>query len=209
MFLSRSTDPDERSRRRRRLMVAMGTAVGVLLATDLSFAASNWTVGLAGGSSGEAASGTVSNLVITAKAAPTNLLYPGSQGDVLVTITNPNNYPVTITALQFPTNLTGAAGYTDSALTAASVGCTALTSGVTWTYSTATAGASHTLGTPLVIGANGNADNPLTVTLTNYATMANTSPAACEGLYFSMPSLAGVTASAGGSPVTATPATST
>lgn len=211
MSIRSNPDPDERQRRRRRLMVALGTAVGVLIATDLSFAASNWTIGLAPGSSGEAASGSVSNLVITATAspAPGNLLYPGSQGDVVLTISNPNKYPVTITALQFPSSATGAAAYSSSDLNPANAValCTSLTSGVTWTYSTVTGGASQTLATPLVVAPSGATNNPLTVTLTNYASMASSSPSACENSYFSMPSLAGVTATAGGATVTTSPTT--
>jgi hypothetical protein len=210
MPLLRSADPDESRRRRSKVVVILAAACGFLMATDLAFA-SNWTVGLNGGSSAEAQSGTVSNLTIAAVAtpSPTNLLYPGSNGDVVLTITNPNNYPVTVSAIQFPSNLTGAAGYSNSNLSLASAValCDAATSGVTWTYSTVTAGASRTLATPIVVGASGNANNPLTVTLTNWATMASTSPAACEGVYFSMPSLNGVSASAGGATVTTTPAT--
>ena len=52
-----------------------------------------------------------------ASPAATNLLYPGGNGDVVVTISNPNPYPVTITAVQLPTNTTYATGYTTSALT--------------------------------------------------------------------------------------------
>lgn len=196
--------------RRQKVVVMLAAACGFLMATDIAFA-SSWTVGLNSGSSGEAASGSVSNLTITAVASPgpTNLLYPGTAGDVVLTITNPNNYPVTITALQYPSNITGAAGYSSSSLSAASAEalCNAALSGVTWTDSTATVGASQTLSTPLVVGASGNANNPLTVTLTDYATMASTSPAACESSYFSMPSLDSVTASAGGSPVTTSPTT--
>ena len=46
-----------------------------------------------------------------------NVLYPGGSGDVVLTISNPNPYPVTVTAVNLPTNTTYATGYTTSALT--------------------------------------------------------------------------------------------
>ena len=42
--------------------------------------------------------------------------HKSGSGDVVVTISNPNPYPVTITAVQLPTNATYATGYTTSAL---------------------------------------------------------------------------------------------
>ena len=195
---------------RPRSVVGLAVACGFLLSAGVA-EASSWTIGISGTTGGEAVSGTLNNLTIAAVAtpAPTNVLYPGSDGDVVLTITNSNNYPVTISALQFPSNLTGATGYTNSNLSTANTNCTALLSGVTWVYSTLTAGASHTLTTPLVVGASGNANNPLTVTLTNFATMSSSSPIGCASTYFSMPVLNGVTASAGGTPVTTSPATDT
>ena len=130
-------------------------------------AASNWLAGLNAGSSGEAQSGSVSNLTISATASPaaSNLLFPGGNGDVVVTITNPNPFPVTLTGVNLPTSTTYANGYTTSALTTQQTGCIATTpSYVIWNYSSATNGSSHALTSALVIGASGNANNPLTVT---------------------------------------------
>jgi hypothetical protein len=157
-----------------------------------------------------AQSGTVSNLTITAVSTPSpaNVLYPGGVGDVVLTISNPNAFPVTVTAVNLPTSATYATGYTTSALTTTQTGCLAATpSGVTWSYATGTSGSSHSLTTALVVGASGNPNNPLTVTLTNDASMATTAPAACENTFFSMPSLTGVTATGGSGTVTTSPAT--
>ena len=181
-------------------MKIVSAVIGVLLAGVGAYAATNWVVGLNAGSSGEGQSATISNLTITAVASPaaTNLLYPGGSGDVVVTIANPNPYPVTITAVQLPTNTTYATGYTTSALTTTQTGCLAATpSAVTWNFSTATSGSSHTLTTPLTVGASGQANNPLAVTLTNDASMGSTAPAACATTYFSLPSFTGVTATGG------------
>lgn len=180
------------------------------LAGGAAYGATNWIVGLASNSSAEGQSATVQNLTITSVAtpAPTNQLYPGGVGDVVVTISNPNPYPVTLTGVNLPTNTTYASGYTTSALTTTQTGCLSTTpSYVIWNYSTSTSGSAHTLTTPLVIGPSGNANNPLTVTLTNDASMTASAPAACENTYFSMPSLTGIVASGGAGTVTATPAT--
>jgi hypothetical protein len=135
-------------------------------------------------------------------------MYPGGTGDVVVSISNPNPFPVTITALQLPTNTTYATGYTTSALTATQTGCLASTpSDVVWNFSTATSGSSHTLTTPITVAANGQANNPLAVTLTNDASMTAAAPAACANTYFSMPSLTGITASGGAATATSSPAT--
>jgi hypothetical protein len=183
---------------------------GALLAATCVYAATNWAIGLGAGSSGEAQSGTVANLTITAVASPaaTNLLYPGGAGDVVVSISNPNAYPVTITAMQLPTNTTYATGYTTSALSVTQAGCLASTpSTVIWNFSTGSSGSSHTLTTPLTVGASGQANNPLVVTLTNDASMGSTAPAACESTFFSMPSFTGITATGGAATSTTSPAT--
>jgi hypothetical protein len=187
-----------------------GIVLGVVIAAAASYGATNWVVGLNGGSSGEGQSATISNLTITAVASPspTNLLYPGGTGDVVVTISNPNPYPVTITAVQLPANTSYADGYTTSALSVQQAGCIASTpSGVTWNYATGSSGTSHTLTSPLTVAASGQADNPLTVTFTSDASMALTAPAACVNTYFSMPALTGVTATGGAATATTSPAT--
>ena len=187
----------------------VAAVLGAALAGTAAYATSNWVVGLGSSSSGEAESGGVSNLTITAVASPspTNLLYPGGDGDVVVTISNPNPYPVTITAVQLPTDTTYADGYSDPGLSTTETSCSSSTpSDVIWNFSTATSGSSHTLSTPLTVAASGQAGNPLAVTFSNDASMTTDAPAACEDTYFSMPSLTGVTAVAGGT-ATASPAT--
>lgn len=196
-----------KARRRRRIVSAI---VGTSLAATGAWAATTWVVGVSAGSSGEGQSATIANLTITAVAAPaaTNLLYPGGTGDVVVTISNPNPYPVTITALQLPTNTTYASGFTTSALTTPQTGCLAATpSGVTWNFATGTSGTTHTLTSALTVAAAGQANNPLTVTFTNDASMATTTPLACAATFFSMPSLIGVTATGGAATATTSPAT--
>lgn len=198
----------QRRRRWSRGTKAMAAALGMVLAGAGAFAASNWVVGLSGGSSGEGQSASIQNLTITAVASPSasNLLYPGGTGDVVVTISNPNPYPVTITDVQLPANTSYADGFTTSALNVSQTGCTSSTpSGVTWNYSTSS-GSSHSI-TPITVAAYGKTGNPLTVTFTNDAAMASTAPLACANTYFSMPAFTGITATGGAATATSSPAT--
>jgi hypothetical protein len=193
------------------LAKGVSITLGMVLAGVAAYAATNWIVGLSSNSSGEAQSAIISNVTIRAVASPAadNLLSPGGTGDVVVTIANANPYPVTITAMQLPTSTTYATGYTTNALTTTQAGCVASTpSDVTWSFATTTSGSSHTLTTALTVAANGKANNPLTVTLTNDASMGLSAPLACADTYFSMPSLTGITATGGGSgTATTSPAT--
>lgn len=178
--------------------------VGSLVAVALGAgAATLWVVALNGGSSGQGQSTTPVGITITAvnTPSPTNLLYPGGSGDIVATITNTNVGPVTITALTVPANTVFAAGYTNSTLVTTNASCTAITSTVTYAFSSA--GGSHTLTTPLTVAGN----STLTVTLTNDAVMGLTAPAACEGTFFSLPSFTGVTATEGAASATTSPAT--
>ncbi len=179
--------------------------VGMALVGGGAYAATNWVVGLNSGSSAEGQSATIANLTITAVASPSasNLLFPGGNGDVVATITNPNAYPVTITGVDLPTNTTYAGGFTTSALSVAQSGCTSGTSDVLWNWSSTTSGSAHTFTTPLTVAASGS----LTVTFTNDASMTLASPAACAATFFSMPSLTGVIATGGAATATPSPAT--
>ena len=104
-----------------------------------------------------------------------------------------------IVYMQLNTSTTYAPGYSNSTLTTA----TACTGSVTWRFATTTSGTSHALTTPLIVDAN----STLTVTLTNDITMATTAPVTCTSNYFKMPSLTGVTATAGAGTPTVSPAT--
>jgi hypothetical protein len=189
---------------RGRFARAAAVAVGVVVAGTGAYAATNWVVGLDSNSSGEGQSAAIANLTITAVASPvaTNLMYPGSNGDVVATITNPNPYPVTVTGVDLPTNATYASGFTTSALSTAQTGCSNTTSDVIWNWSGAT-NSPHTFTNALVVAASGS----LTVTFTNDASMTSAAPAACANTYFQMPSLTGVIATAGGGTATSSPTT--
>jgi hypothetical protein len=200
----------ETPRDRRRLRRTAAALAGILSVAAVTYAATNWVVGLAGGSSGQAQSATVTNVSITAVSSPSvgNILFPGANGDVVVTIANPNPYLVTITDVQLPTNTTYASGFSDNALTTPLAGCSAATpSDVTWNFATGVSGSSHPLTSALTVAANGQPNNPLTVTFTSDATMTAGAPSACANAFFSMPSLTGITATGGAAAATASPAT--
>jgi hypothetical protein len=187
----------------------IAASLGVTMAGAGVYAATNWVVGVASASAGQARSASNANLIISATASPVagSLLYPGATGDVVVTIANPNPYPVTITAVQLPPDTTDATGYTTSALTTSEPGCLASTpSTVTWNFATSVSGSSHALTTPLTVGASGAPNNPLAVTLTNDATMGASAPLACANASLSMPSFAGITATGGSAVSTTSPA---
>ena len=178
---------------------------GMALVGGAAYGVTNWVVGLSAGSSGEGQAASVSNISIAAVASPAapNQIFPGGVGDVVAIITNPNNFPVTLTAVNLPTNVTYAGGFTTSSLATAQTGCSTSTSDVLWNFATGTSGSAHTLTTALVIAANGT----LTVTLTNDASMTTSAPAACENTYFSMPALTGGAATGGAATPTSSPTT--
>lgn len=187
----------------------ISAALGMVLVGAGAYAVTNWVVGLNGGSSGEAQSASVQNLTFAAVASPaaTNLLSPGGTGDVVLTISNPNPFPVTVTGVNLPTNITYAGGFTTSGLGTAQTGCSSATSLVSWAFASGASGSAHTLTAALTVGPSGNANNPLTVTLTSDASMALTAPSACQATFFSMPSLTGIAATGGAATVTSTPVT--
>jgi len=181
-----------------------GAAVaGMALTALIAYGATNWIIGLNSGSSGEAQSGAVSNLTVAAVSTPppNEQMYPGGSSDVMVLVTNPNAFPVTITGFNLPANTSYAGGFSNIGLTTPQSGCTTSTSYVYWSFATGSSGSSHTLTTPVVVGANAT----LTMELDGDATMTTSSPAACENTYFQMPSLTGVAASAGGGTATTSP----
>ena len=202
-----------RTRKISRSVKVVAVVATPVLLTGVAVAASNWAVSLSTDSSASGQSATIQNVTITATSSPAagSLLYPGGTGDAVAVISNPNPFPVTITAVQLPANTTYAAGYTDNAFNTANSGCTATTpsSGVTWSFANGSSGSTHSLTAALTVAAASNqTPGTLDVTLTNAAAMASTAPLACANTYFKMPALVGVTATGGAATATTSPATS-
>jgi len=193
---------------KKRITRLLAVTAGAVLAGTAAYAVTNWAVSLGSGSNGLGKGAAVTNITITAVSSPspTNLLYPHGRGDVVLKITNPNHFPVTITKVQLPTTSTYATGYSTSGLTTAVSTCGATSTGsdVYWNHATATTASTHTLASPITVAAAGTAHDPLTVTLTKDAFMGTSASTTCEAKYFKMPAFKGVTAYGGGG---GTPAT--
>jgi hypothetical protein len=99
---------------------------------------------------------------VDASGATTAQLYPGVSGDVVITIHNPNPYPVRVTAIDGSGAITSDQG----------AACDAST-GVTFTDQTGT----------WDVAASGNQQ----VTLTGAVSMDNTSDTTCQGALFTIP----------------------
>lgn len=133
---------------------------GAMLAGSIAFAA--WTATGAGSGYAKASSAQALTTV-DVSASTTATLYPGATGDVLLRISNPNPYAVTVTDV-------AGSGAIDSDTTAA---CDAST-GVTFTDQT---------GLTLNVPASGAA----TFTLSGSVAMANSSHTSCQGAVFTIP----------------------
>jgi len=142
--------------------VALLAVPAVLVAVGIAIGAWNAT----GSGTGYAKAGTSSSLTLgDASGSTVADLYPGATGNVKITVTNPNSFPVLITTV----SQTGSASITSDKGAA----CNAST-GVTFTTQS---------GLSLALGAG--ATN--TFTLTGAVAMSNASANACQGAVFSIP----------------------
>lgn len=93
--------------------VIVFAVVGAALSSGVAYAA--WTSSGAGSATTKA--GTAQAPVVTGGAVTTGLLYPNSTGDAVVTVANPNPYPVKVVsvALVPGSTLTCALGFTTKA----------------------------------------------------------------------------------------------
>ena len=146
----------------RRKLVGIVVAVAALATAGLVSAA--WLA--SGSGSGYAKAGTASPLTtVDVSASTTATLYPGVSGDVTLRVSNPNPYPVQVTAVS-----AGAGSVTPDAAHAA--GCT--TTGVTFNNQTG-------------LNINVPASGATTATLSGAASMSNASSNGCQGATFTIP----------------------
>jgi hypothetical protein len=140
--------------------VAVLTILASLTVVGLVYAA--WTTN--GTGSAYAKAGTAQALTTVDVSASTSAtLYPGVTGDVLIKLSNPNPYQVTVTAVTGSGSITPDAGHS---------GCT--TTGVSFTDQSSLS---------LVVPASG----VLQTTLSGAASMSNASLNACQGATFTIP----------------------
>jgi hypothetical protein len=146
--------------------LAVVTTVAALAVVGLVYAA--WTTN--GSGSGYAKAGTAQALsTVDVSASTSATLYPGGPaGDVLIRISNPNTYPVTVTAVSGSGSITPDGGHS---------GCSP--SGVTFTNQTGLS-----ISVPAKVGAtNGETQT----TLSGAASMSSASVDACQGAVFAIP----------------------
>ena len=146
--------------------VACLAALGAI--TGFVYAA--WTTN--GDGSAYSKAGTASALsTVDVSASTTASLYPGVSGNVLIKVSNPNQYPVTVTGVSL--NGTNASIQAD----AGHSGCT--TTGVSFTDQT---------GLSISVPAkSGGVDGVAQATLNGAAAMSNASLNACQGATFTIP----------------------
>ncbi len=139
-----------------------GVALALFLLAGVVFAA--WVV--TGTGTGSARARQAQALTTTdASASTTAQLYPGGSGDVMVTINNPNPFPVTVSSI----------AKTAAAITSDKGALCDASTGVTFTDQNPTTGN--------VVPKNGE----LTMTLSNAVSMSNASANECQGAVFSIP----------------------
>lgn len=170
--------------------VGLATMSALVLASGVAYAFWSTT----GSGTGAAASGSSLGLTLTAGTVSTNVLYPTATGDVVVVISNPNPFAVSVDSLTLPT--TAATAYTNAGLTTLNAACNTGGTGVTWNYT------SKSLTGVIVAKKTGGVDGTLTLTLTNGAAMSNASDNSCQSSFFKMPNvLTAPGSSSAGTPV--------
>ena len=138
----------------RRLASACLGTTALLLAGGVAYAA--WSA--LGAGTGTAASGIPQALGVSATVA--GLLHPGSAADALVTVSNPNSAPVTVTSLALAGSVTAGAGCTTPGVTVSLPGSTSL-----------------------VVPAGGSAS----LSVANAVSMTTASSSDCQGATFPIP----------------------
>jgi hypothetical protein len=171
-----------------RLALRAVVVSGCLFVAGSAFAASEWAIGSVVGGA-RAARLSVS---VEGADAPHDRLYPGGRADVSLMIRNPNPYPIEITGIALPSSATFAQGFSAPSLLVRRSGCGTIDSRVVWQYALAARVSQHRLARPLVVAPQ----SERTVVLVDAASMARSAPAMCEGAFFAMPSLKGVTVAA-------------
>ncbi|MEJ2861692.1 hypothetical protein [Actinomycetospora flava] len=144
-----------------------GVVVAVLLGAGLASAA--WLS--SGGGTGTARGGQAlapTTTAVAGTAITANLLYPGTSGDVKVTVNNPNVYPVTVSSVTANGTVTAAGG----------------------TGACTTTGVSLATATP---GTAIPANSAATLTLANAASMTSASENGCQNATFTIPVTVAIT----------------
>jgi hypothetical protein len=152
----------------RRTLLALGATGSVLIISAIVFAA--WLTPGSGSASAKAGSSQALS-TLDASASTGATLYPGSDGDVTVKISNPNPFPVRVTSVALDGD--------NSDINADGSHASCSPTGVSFTDQTGL-----TIDVPAKTGGtNGSA----TGTLTGAAHMSNVSANGCQGATFTIP----------------------
>jgi hypothetical protein len=146
---------------RRTLVTATAGTALVAVVGGVAYAA--WNVSTAPGGTSEAQAATAVQLTVTAGTSVGDI-YPSASatGSVYLKLTNPNSFPVTLTAATFGSPTTAAAGCPGSNVTVANQ-------------------------TGLSISVPANTTTAAPYTISSIVTMATTAPNACQGVVFTIP----------------------
>lgn len=150
--------------------IAIATSGALILGAGVAYAAWNTT----GTGTGAAASGAVQALTLTSGTVSGNLLFPNGNGDVVIVVSNPNPFNVSVDQLTLPVT---------AATAVSNAPCNTGGTGVTWAYTT------KSLSGVIVAKKVGATNGTLTLTLTNGAAMSNASDTSCQSTTFTMPNV--------------------
>jgi hypothetical protein len=147
-------------RRNKRTFALAAVPVCAAVAAGIGIAA--WSVGGSGNGSAKATS--ASSLTLADASAFTSAsLYPGATGDLKLRVTNPNSFPVRVTAVSGNGTITSDKGAACDAATGVSL--------------------ANQSGLALDVGAGATA----TLTVPNAVSMSNASDNSCQGAVFTVP----------------------
>lgn len=150
------------SRSLRRLTVALGVAVALVLGIGVGSAYAFYKS--TGAGNGHAATGTLQPVTVTAvTGTPGTPLYPGGTGDVIVKVTNPNSFAVTLVSVTGNGTITAVGG----------IG-TCTTTGVTFTDQSS-------------LSDSVAASTTTQIDFSAAASMSSSSQTGCQGATFSIP----------------------
>ncbi len=170
----------------KKIVVALSVVIPSIFATSIAFAA--WTANGTGSAGAQAKS---AQSVAVAAGTTSAQLAPGSSGDLVLVVTNPNSYPVSITQI--------ASGAVASITSTGGASCSGTATGLSFAT-----GFPKTV-SQVIAGSGGT----FTYTITNAVAMSNSSDPSCAGVTFTIPVSVTGSSAAGSTPTSPTNATIT
>lgn len=166
-----------------RYKIGAGIATGATV-LGMGVAYAQWTASGTGVGTAKAGSAQGVTAATATYSVTTGLLYPGGAGDLLVTLSNPNPYPVTVTQIAQDTS---AGKFVSSDKPAGTNNATACTDDPASTPSHPTGVSFSQQTTSISLAAHGNSGDHATVTLSGSVSMSGSSDNNCQGATFTIP----------------------